>query len=145
MRTIAFNRIRDAVAEMCQRANFEMTQDVRVALEAGFAAETRPLARNTLLRILETADVAQAKRLPMCQDTGLAVFFVEMGQDVHIEGGLLSDAINEGVRAGYEQGYLRASVSPDPIRRGNSGDNTPAVIHTRIVAGDRLRLQFLAK
>jgi fumarate hydratase subunit alpha len=145
MRTIAFNQIRDAVAGMCQRANVEMTGDVRSALEAGVALETRSLARNTLLRILENADVAAEKRLPMCQDTGLAVFFAEVGQDVHIDGGLLDDAINDGVRAGYEQGLLRASVAPDPIRRGNSGDNTPAVIHTRLVAGERLRLQFLAK
>jgi fumarate hydratase subunit alpha len=145
MRTIEFDRIRDTVAQMCQRANVEMTQDVRDSLEAGVATETRPLARNTLLRILENADVAEAKRLPMCQDTGLAVFFAEVGQDLHIEGGLLEDAINEGVRRGYKQGYLRMSVSPDPIRRGNSGDNTPAVIHTRLVAGDRLKLQFLAK
>jgi fumarate hydratase subunit alpha len=145
MRTIAFKQIRDAVADMCQRANVEMTTDVREALAAGVEVETRPLARNTLLRILENADVAAEKRLPMCQDTGLAVFFVDVGQDLHIEGGLLEDAINEGVRAGYKQGLLRASVSPDPIRRSNSGDNTPAVIHTRLIAGDRLKLQFLAK
>src|SRR5215208_6458286 len=119
MRTIAFNRIRDAVAQMCQRANVEMTQDLREALEAGMAGETRPLARNTLLRILENADIAEAKRLPMCQDTGLAVFFANVGQDLHIEGGLLEDAINEGVRLGYKQGYLRMSVSLDPILRGN--------------------------
>jgi fumarate hydratase subunit alpha len=145
MRTIAFNQIRDAVAAMCQQANIEMTNDVREALAAGVEAESRPLARNTLLRILENADVAAEKRLPMCQDTGLAVFFVDVGQDAHIDGGLLEDAINEGVRLGYKHGLLRASVSPDPIRRSNSGDNTPAVIHTRLVAGDRLKVQFLAK
>jgi fumarate hydratase subunit alpha len=145
MRTIAVSVIRDAVADLCKRANVELTQDVRQALTAGVELETRPLARNTLLRILEHADVAAEKRLPMCQDTGLAVFFVDVGQDVHIEGGLLNDAINEGVRLGYKQGLLRASVAPDPIRRGNSGDNTPAVIHTRLVAGDELKLQFLAK
>src|SRR5262249_14362629 len=145
MRSIHVSQIRDAVATMCQRANFEMTNDVREAVTAGVRSESRPLARNTLLRILENADVAESKRLPMCQDTGLAVFFVDVGQDVHIEGGLLSEAVNDGVRRGYREGFLRASVSPDPIRRGNSGDNTPAVIHTRIVAGDRLRLQFLAK
>lgn len=133
------------MAEMCQRANFELTRDVRDALASGAEAETRPLARNTLLRILKNADVAQAKRLPMCQDTGVAVFFIDIGQDVHVEGGLVSDAINDGVRLGYKQGSLRASISPDPIRRGNTGDNTPAVIHTRLVAGDRLRLQMLAK
>ncbi|MEX0643392.1 MAG: fumarate hydratase [Pirellulales bacterium] len=145
MRTVTYNQICDAVANMCQRANVELATDVRDALAAGAELETRPLARNTLLRILENADVARENRLPMCQDTGLAVFFADVGQEVHIEGGLLEDAINEGVRIGYQQGLLRASVSPDPIRRGNSGDNTPAVLHTRLVAGDRLRLQFLAK
>jgi fumarate hydratase subunit alpha len=145
MRTITFNQIRDAVAELCQRANIELTSDVREALTASVEVETRPLARNTLLRILENADIAAEKCLPMCQDTGLAVFFIDVGQDVHIEGGLLDDAVNEGVRIGYKKGLLRASVAPDPIRRGNSGDNTPAVIHTRLVAGDRLKLQFLAK
>jgi fumarate hydratase subunit alpha len=145
MRTIAVHTIRDAVAEMCQRANVELTKDVREALAAGLEAESRSLARNTLLRILENAEIAEEKRLPMCQDTGLAVFFADVGQDVHIEGGLLDDAINEGVRVGYKEGLLRASVSPDPIRRGNSGDNTPAVIHTQLVAGDRLTLHFLAK
>jgi fumarate hydratase subunit alpha len=133
------------VAQMCQRANFELAADVRDAVAAGAEIESKPLARNTLLRILENADVAASKRLPMCQDTGMAVFFVDIGQDLHVEGGLLVDAINEGVRRGYKDGFLRASVSTDPIRRGNSGDNTPAVIHTRLVAGDHLRLQFLAK
>lgn len=145
MRPVTFHQIRDAVANMCQRANIELKDDVRSALVAGVGVETRTLARNTLLRILENADVAAEKRLPMCQDTGLAVCFVEIGQEVHVEGGLLEDAINEGVRIGYTNGHLRASVSPDPIRRGNSGDNTPAVIHTRLVAGDRLKLQLLAK
>jgi len=92
MKTVTFNQIRDAVAELCQRANFELTGDVRRALAAGVEAETRPLAKNTLLRILENADIAASNRLPMCQDTGLAVFFVDVGQDVHIEGGLLVDA-----------------------------------------------------
>ena len=126
----------------CQRRNDERRAR---GFTAGVEAETRPLAQNTLLRILENADVAAETGLPMCQDTGLAVFFVDLGQDAHIEGGLLEDAINEGVRAGYKQGLLRASVSPDPIRRSNSGDNTPAVIHIRLVVGDRLTLQFLAK
>jgi fumarate hydratase subunit alpha len=145
MRSLTVNQICDAVAKMCQLANFELATDVREAVAAGAAIESKPLARNTLLRILENADVAASQRLPMCQDTGLAVFFVEIGQEVHIEGGLLVDAINEGVRRGYKDGFLRASVSADPIRRGNSGDNTPAVIHTRLAAGDRLKLQFLAK
>src|SRR3954454_13700430 len=145
MRTVTFNQIRDAVSVMCQRANFELTQDVREALAAGATTETHPLARNTLLRILENADVAKAQHLPMCQDTGLPVFFADVGQDIHIIDGLLGDAINEGVRVGTKEGRLRASVTSDPLRRGNSGDNPPAVVHAQLVAGDRLKLQFLAK
>jgi fumarate hydratase subunit alpha len=145
VRTIAFDAIREAVASMCQTANFELSDDMRAALAAGAQAETRHLAKNTLLRILQNADVAADKHVPMCQDTGLVVVFADVGQDVHIDGGLLGDAINQGVRQGYKQGFLRASVAPDPILRGNSGDNTPAVLHVRLVAGDRLRLSLLAK
>lgn len=145
MKTIHTNQIRDAVAEMCQRANFELSGDMRAALQAGAERETSPLAKNTLLRILKNADVAQQRSLPMCQDTGLVVMFAEVGQEVHIEGGLLADAINEGVRRGYKEGFLRASVTGDPILRKNTGDNTPAILHTRLVAGDGLRLQLLAK
>ncbi len=145
MRIISSNEIREAVASLCQKANFELSQDVRDALATGAQAETRPLAKNTLLRILQNADVAAAKNVPMCQDTGLVVVFADVGQDVHVQGGLLSDAVNEGVRKGYREGFLRASVSPDPIVRGNTGDNTPAVLHVRLVLGDGLRLSLLAK
>ena len=145
MKSIQFDQIRDAVAAMCQQANFELSADMRAALQAGAERETSPLAKNTLLRILKNADVAQARSLPMCQDTGLVVVFAEVGQEVRIEGGTLREAINAGVRKGYKEGYLRASMAPDPITRGNSGDNTPAVVHTELVAGERLRLQLLAK
>jgi len=145
MKTVQFNQIRDAVAAMCQRANFELTADMRAALQAGAERETSPLAKNTLLRILQNADVAKERSLPMCQDTGLVVVFAEVGQEVRIDGGTLRDAINEGIRKGYQEGYLRKSVAPDPILRGNTGDNTPAVLHTDLVAGDQLRLQLLAK
>lgn len=130
---------------MCQKANFELSQDVRDAVFRGAEAENKSLAKNALLRILQNADVAAAKKLPMCQDTGLVVLFADIGQDVHVEGGLLSDAINDGVRTGYKDGFLRASVSPDPVLRGNTGDNTPAVLHVRLVPGDQLRLSLLAK
>jgi fumarate hydratase subunit alpha len=145
MRSIHCDQIRDAIAAMCQRANFEMTSDVRMALNAGVERETSPLAKNTLLRILQNADVAKNRSLPMCQDTGLVVLFADLGQEVRIEGGCLRDAVNEGVRKGYKEGFLRASVTGDPIQRKNTGDNTPAVIHTEVVAGDALRLQLLAK
>src|SRR5688500_1198219 len=145
MRTIHVNHIAEAIAAMCQRANFELTDDMRDALRAGAERETTPLAKNTLLRILKNADLAAEKQMPMCQDTGLVVVFAQVGQDAHIDGGLLRDAINEGVRRGYKEGYLRASVTGDPIDRGNTKDNTPAVVHTELVAGDKLTLQLLAK
>ncbi|HVF11349.1 MAG TPA: fumarate hydratase, partial [Abditibacteriaceae bacterium] len=102
MKTIHFDHISEAIAELCQRANFELTQDMRGALRAGAARETKALAKNTLLRILQNADVAQQNRLPMCQDTGLVVVFAEVGQDVHIAGGTLREAINAGVACGYQ-------------------------------------------
>ncbi|MDQ3667913.1 MAG: fumarate hydratase [Acidobacteriota bacterium] len=144
-KTVHCHQIRDAVGEMCQRANFEMTQDVRSALEQGVAQESTPLARNTLLRILQNAEVARATQLPMCQDTGLIIVFVEMGQNVQITGGDLSNAINDGVRKGHQEGYLRASVARDPLLRQNTQDNTPAIIHYEVIEGERLRLKLLAK
>lgn len=145
MKTVTFDQVRDAVAELFQRANFELSGEMRQALRAGAERETSPLAKNTLLRILENADIAQTQRLPMCQDTGLVVVFVEIGQEVYITGGLLQEAINEGVRKGTKEGFLRASVTADPLQRKNTGDNTPAVIHTELKAGDQLRLRLLAK
>ncbi len=145
MKTVTVDQIRDSVAALCQRANFELSHDMRRALQAGAERETTPLARNTLLRILTNADVAQAQRLPMCQDTGLVVVFAEAGQEVQIVGGSLRDAINEGVRKATREGFLRASVTADPLKRHNTGDNTPAVVHTDLVAGDKLRLRLLAK
>lgn len=145
MKTITTDQISAAVAEMCQQANFELTGDMRAALQAGAERETKPLAKNTLLRILHNADVAQQQRIPMCQDTGLVVVFAEVGQDVHIDGGSLRDAINEGVRRGYKEGYLRASVVNDPLLRQNTKDNTPAVVHIDLAEGDALRIQMLAK
>jgi len=145
MRVIHAQQIRDCVAEMCRRANFELSRDMTVALEQSMARERNPLAVETLGRILENARVARSMSIPMCQDTGLVVVFVELGQDARIEGGLLRDAIDDGVRKGYREGYLRASVTGDPLQRRNTGDNTPAVIYTDLVSGDRLRLRLLAK
>jgi fumarate hydratase subunit alpha len=145
MRTVTFEQIRDAIAELFQRANFELTQDMHRALQAGLEGETASLARNTLRRILQNAEVAKARRLPLCQDTGLVVVFANVGQEVQIVGGTLRDAVNEGVRQGTRQGFLRASVTADPIQRSNTGDNTPAMLHTDLIAGGKLRLQLLAK
>ncbi len=145
MRSIVFEQIRDAVAQMCQRANFDLSQDMLSALERSVARESDPTAGATLKRILENARLAKTRQIPMCQDTGLVVVFAEVGQEAQIKGGLLREAINEGVRKGWREGYLRASVSIDPIQRKNSGDNTPAVVYTELVAGDQLKLSLLAK
>jgi fumarate hydratase subunit alpha len=145
MRELTADAISDAVAAMCQRANFVLGEDVRRGLERGLGQETSPVARSTLLRILENAAVAEADRVPMCQDTGLVVVFAEVGQDLRIRDGLLREAIDAGVRLGYREGFLRASVAPDPVLRGNTGDNTPAMLHVELVPGDRLRLRLLAK
>ena len=145
MKTISTDRIRDTIAELCQRANFSLNDDMRAALKAGAERETTPLARNTLARILQNADLAKERSLPMCQDTGLVVVFADIGQDVRIAGGTLREAIDAGVRQGWKAGFLRASVTGDPIQRKNTGDNTPAVVHTELVPGDSLRLQLLAK
>jgi len=145
IRSIHVNQIRDGIAAMCQRANFELSEDMRAALRAATQLETITIAKNTLLRIQQNADLAQQRQLPMCQDTGLVVVFADVGQSVQIVGGTLRDAIDEGVRKGYKEGYLRASVTGDPIQRGNTGDNTPAILYTELVAGDTLRLQLLAK
>jgi fumarate hydratase subunit alpha len=145
MKTIEAGQIRDAIAQLCQRANFDLTRDMRTMLARSVERETNPVAKNALRRILENADVAKERSLPMCQDTGLVVIFAEIGQEVHLQGGLLRDTINEGIRRGWKEGYLRASVTGDPINRKNTGDNTPGVIYTELVEGDRLRLSLLAK
>jgi fumarate hydratase subunit alpha len=145
MKKITFTQIREAVAAMCQKANFELKEDMRAALDNAERRETNPLAMSTLNRILENADIASARSMPMCQDTGLVVVFAAVGQEVRIVGGLLEDAINAGVRRGYKEGFLRASITADPLERRNTGDNTPAVVHVELVAGEHLRLQLLAK
>ncbi len=122
-----------------------MNPDVRSALERGLAREESPIAQTMLKDILKNAEIAREEQMPICQDTGMAVFFLKLGQEVHITGGLLADAINEGVRQGYQDGYLRKSVVADPVRRGNTGDNTPAVIHLELVAGDSLEITLAPK
>ncbi len=145
MREIDAKIIKDTVARMCIDANCYLNDDIKSALERGLDAETNAAAKDTLQNILKNADIAADEELPICQDTGMAIFFIKIGQDAHITGGLLSDAVNEGVRRGYESGYLRKSVVADPIRRGNTGDNTPAVIHTELVAGDSIEITIAPK
>jgi fumarate hydratase subunit alpha len=138
--------IAEAVSALCVAANCELPTDVRTALERARQAETSEVGREVLGELLANADIAAAEQLPICQDTGFAVIFAEVGQDVHLVGGGFEEAVNEGVRRGYRDGYLRKSVAAEPAHaRGNTGDNTPAIIHTSIVAGDRLRLTMMAK
>src|SRR5262249_42132099 len=138
-------QISEAIAALFQRANFELAGEIRHALQAGADREDSSLAKNTLLRILRNAEVAETRRLPMCQDTGLVVVFAEVGQDLQIVDGTLQSAVDEGVRAGTRTGFLRASVTADPIQRHNTGDNTPAIVHMALVPGNQLRLSLLAK
>jgi fumarate hydratase subunit alpha len=140
MRPIDAQVITDAVAELCRRSNFELGEDVLRALKDAVSAEESPVGKEVLSRLVENAEIARDEQVPMCQDTGLTVVFAEVGQDVHITGGSLQDAINAGVAKGYGEGYLRKSIVRHPLDRVNTGDNTPAVIHTEIVPGDRLRL-----
>ena len=145
MRKIEASRIAEEVARLCMEANFELEDDVRAALEKALEAEESPAGKEVLRQILENVSIARDERMPMCQDTGLAVIFAEVGQDVEITGGGFEAAVDEGVKRGYTEGYLRKSVLADPIRGGNTGDNTPAVIHVRLVPGDALKLWVVPK
>ncbi len=145
MKEISAKRIIETVREMCIEANCNLNEDIRSALEQGLSREENPTAKQMLSDILTNADIAKAEQMPICQDTGMAVFFLKLGQDVHITGGLLQDAVNEGVRQGYRDGYLRKSVVADPVRRGNTGDNTPAVIHLELVEGEELEITLAPK
>jgi fumarate hydratase subunit alpha len=145
MREIDASRITEEVARLCMEANFELEDDVQKALEKAHEAEESPAGREVLRQIIENSGIARSERMPMCQDTGLAVIFAEIGQDLHIAGGGFEEAINAGVRKGYTDGYLRKSVLADPVRGGNTGDNTPAVIHTTIVPGEALKLWVVPK
>ena len=140
MRVIEASLISEKVKEMCIEANYALPKDIYALLEKGISQEEMPLSKGTLEVIKRNADIAKSKKRPICQDTGMACIFIELGQDVHIEGNL-TDAINEGVRQGYVEGYLRKSVVADPLfERKNTNDNTPALIHYEIVPGDKLKI-----
>jgi fumarate hydratase subunit alpha len=135
-----------AVKDLCITANYDLPVDVYDALVAAREAEKSPVGREVLAQLVENADIAAADRVPICQDTGFAVIFAEVGQDVHLAGGDFEEAIHEGVRQGYGDGYLRKSVAEEPGHaRRNTKDNTPAIIHTSIVPGDRVTLTMMAK
>ncbi len=146
MREIKANAITQAVAELCQQANFELNEDVLSALKQAQQTEESPLGRQVLSQLLENAQIAQQERVPLCQDCGTAVVFLEIGQETRITGGDLYAAVEAGVRQGYTQGYLRKSIVSQPFSaRINTKDNTPPVIHTEIVPGDQLKITVMPK
>ncbi len=145
MRTIYTQEIIDNVKEMCIEANIHLSKDMEKAVRESVSTEDSPLGKQILNQLCENLDIAAADSIPICQDTGMAVFFVNVGQDVHIEGMSISDAINEGVRLGYTEGYLRKSVVRDPLLRENTKDNTPAIIHYDIVPGDKIEITIAPK
>ena len=140
MRELDVSIVRDAVARLCVEANTRLPEDVRAAIRDFQTREDWAIARGVLDQIVENYQIAHRENVPICQDTGMACVFLEVGQEVHFVGGGLYDAVHEGVRKGYGEGYLRKSVVRDPIRRGNTGDNTPAMISTDIVPGDRVKI-----
>lgn len=145
MRTIHTDEIISNVKEMCIQANLHLSEDMATAIRRAKEEETGVLGKQILGQLCENMDIAAGEEIPICQDTGMAVFFVKIGQDLHIEGMSLTDAINEGVRQGYKEGYLRKSVVSDPLLRVNTGDNTPAIIHYDIVPGDKLEILIAPK
>ncbi len=145
MRTIDYAQIVETVKDMCLTANSILPKDVEEAIEKAHEKEVSQVGKSVLSTMLENAEIAKERRMALCQDTGMVVVFADIGQDVHITGGLLTDAINEGVRQGYKEFYFRNSVVRDPLERVNTGDNTPAVVHVNLVEGDRLRLLLAPK
>jgi fumarase alpha subunit (EC 4.2.1.2) len=145
VREIAASRISAVLAELIVKISTELGEDILTALHKAYEAEESPAGRDILQSLLENARIAKEKKIPLCQDTGTAIVFAEVGQEVHVTGNF-TDAINLGVRQGYEQAYLRKSIVSHPFsKRINTNDNTPAVIHTEIVPGDRLKISFMAK
>ena len=140
MRNIDSSEITKNIKEMCIQANHYLAPDMAQAMKNAYEKETKPLAKQILGQLLENLDIAGKDMIPICQDTGMVCVFLEIGQDVHIAGGDLTEAVNEGVRRGYTNGYLRKSVVKDPVRRGNTGDNTPAMLYTEIVPGENIKI-----
>lgn len=145
IRTIQVEEITNNIKEMCIEANHFLSADMDVAMKRAVETERAPLGRKILTQLQENLTIAATDMIPICQDTGMAVVFLEVGQELHLEGGLLEDAVNEGVRRGYQEGFLRKSVVKDPIERENTKDNTPAVIHYKIVAGNQIKIKVAPK
>lgn len=145
IRTVQVEEITENIKEMCIEANHYLSEDMKAALVRAEQEEESPVGKQILGQLEENLDIAASEMIPICQDTGMAVVFLEIGQDVHLEGGNLEDAVNEGVRRGYTEGFLRKSVVGDPLIRENTKDNTPAVIHTRIVSGNDVKITVAPK
>lgn len=145
MRTISTETITKNIKEMCMQVNICLSEDVKQALLSGKEREESALGKQILGQLEENMQIAADSQIPICQDTGMTVVFLKIGQDVHIEGGFIEDAVNEGIRQGYEEGYLRKSVVGDPLIRENTKDNTPGVIHYEIVPGDKLEITVAPK
>ena len=145
MREINVSTITDALSEMCMAINYELSDDMKRALKDAQEKETAALGKQILGILDENMEIAKAEKIPICQDTGMAVVFLKVGQDVHFTGGSIEEAVNEGVRRGYTEGYLRKSVVSDPLLRVNTNDNTPAVIHYEIVPGEEVQITLAPK
>lgn len=145
VRNVDTRLLTENIKEMCIQANHYLAPDMERAMRSAHEKESKPLAKQILGQLLENLDIAGQDMIPICQDTGMAVVFLKVGQDVHFEGGSVEDAVNEGVRQGYEEGYLRKSVVGDPLLRVNTKDNTPAVIHYEIVPGDQVEITLAPK
>ena len=145
MRNVHISEITRNIKEMCIEANHFLSEDMSAAMKNAVQTEESPLGKQILNQLQENLQIAGEDMIPICQDTGMAVVFLEIGQDVHLEGGSVEDAVNEGVRQGYVEGYLRKSVVKDPIIRENTKDNTPAVIHYSIVPGEKVRIKVAPK
>ena len=145
MRIINSNEITETVKNMCIKANCHINSDIKQALKRSAETEKSDISKGILKNLLKNADIADRKEVPICQDTGMAVFFIEIGKEVFVEGRSITDAVNKGVAEGYTEGYLRKSVVADPIKRVNTGDNTPAVIHYDFTEGDKIKITFAPK
>ena len=145
MREINVNDIASNIKEMCIEANYFLEDDIKNSLFKAEKEETSEVGKSVLNQLHQNLDIAESEMIPICQDTGMAVVFLDIGQDVHFVGGDLTDAVNRGVREGYEEGYLRKSVVEDPVERVNTKDNTPAIIHMNIVSGDKVKITVSPK
>jgi fumarate hydratase subunit alpha len=144
MRDVDYNTVVDTVARLCMDANYYLGDDVLNALKQGLEIEESETGKDILNQLLKNADIARNEKIPLCQDCGFAVVFMELGEDVHVKGNVIS-AIHDGVRKGYTDGFLRKSILSDPVKGKNTGDNTPAIVHTTIVPGDKIKITVAPK